>query len=372
MKIVCLGLYNPIPINTGSDSYIYHLLSSIGKNNEITHYYFTKLKSDIGRFPNNVNFQTKYLESIFSKKIPLEKIPRILQMARFDLFLDKSDIDKIEADIFICDIVTFSIAKYLSRKNHCPLILVEHDIEWKKLRSDNSFFYVPMRLYEKSIFKKVNAITTISMSDYQYITKYVDENNVFYIPPAFDYSVYSPRGASYDFGKDKFNLLFYGSLDRSMNIQALAFIKNSLLPLLKKEHFLEKIRINIFGSGVPPKYLKLEQDKNINYLGLVENPGDYIRGADLVIVPVKNVGGTKVRVLETLFCAKPVIVMPEIAEGLPDEFKKYVFIEKDAIGFVKIIKQSLKERPVSKINESVIEDYLKKSKTMQDVIEKFL
>jgi len=369
MKIVSLGLYNPIPINTGSDSYLYYLLNSISKNNEILHYYFTKLKSNQGRFPDNVNFQTKYLESIFSQRIPKEKIPRIFQYARFDLLLDKSDINKIEADIIICDIITYHVAKYISRKNNSPLILIEHDIEWKKLKSDKSLFYVPIMIYEKSVFKKVDAITTISMNDYQYITQYVDKNNVFYIPPAFDSFIYNPNGLSYDFGKDKFNLLFYGSLDRPMNIQALNFIKNSLIPLLQKDHLLEKIRINIFGSGFPPKHFQLEQDKNINYLGIVKNPGEYIRGADLVIVPVKNVGGTKVRVLETLFCEKPVIVMPEVAAGLPNEFKKFVYIEKDAEGFLRIIKQFLEKPAMPKINAKIIENYIKKCTTMQDVIE---
>jgi len=372
MKIVSLGLYNPIPINTGSDSYVYYLLNSINKNNEILHYYFTKLKSNQGRFPDNINFQTKYLESIFSKKIPKEKIPRIFQYPRFDLLLDKSDINKIKADIIICDIVTYIVAKYISRKNNIPLILVEHDIEWKKLKSDSSLFYIPMMIYEKSIFKKVNAITTISMSDYQYVTKFIDKNKVFYIRPAFDSFIYTPKGPSYDFGKDKINLLFYGSLDRPMNIQALNFIKNSLIPLLQKEHMLQKIRINIFGSGIPPKHFKLEKDKNINYLGVVKNPGEYIRGADLVIVPVKNVGGTKVRVLETLFCGKPVIVMPEVVAGLPNEFKKFIFIEKDAEGFLKIIKQFLEKPTEFKINDKIIENYLKKCTTMQDVIENVL
>lgn len=73
MKIVSLGLYNPIPINTGSDSYVHYLLNSISKDNEILHYYFTKLKSSQGRFPDNINFQTKYLESNFSKKILKKK-----------------------------------------------------------------------------------------------------------------------------------------------------------------------------------------------------------------------------------------------------------------------------------------------------------
>ncbi len=369
MKIVSLGLYNPIPINTGSDSYIYHLLNSINKKNEITHYYFTKLKSNKGRFPENVNFQIKYLDTIFSRKISINKIPKILQYLRFDLLLDKTDIKKIEADIVICDIITFYIAMYISKKNNSPLILIEHDIEWKKLKSDKSVFYFPMKIYEKSVFKKVDAITTISMSDYQYVTQYLDKNNVFYIPPSFDSSIYNFDGESYDFGKDKLNLLFYGSLDRPMNIQALNFIKNSLIPLFKKEGLLEKIRINIFGSGIPPKYLQLNQDKNINYLGIVENPGLYIRGSDLVIVPVKNVGGTKVRVLETLFCGKPVVVTTEVATGLPIEFKNFVYIEDNAEGFLRVIKKFLEKTPLTEFNNEIIEDYIKKCMTMQDVIE---
>jgi hypothetical protein len=62
---------------------------------------------------------------------------------------------------------------------------------------------------------------------------------------------------------------------------------------------------------------------------------EYIRGADLVIIPVMNAGGMKIRILEILLCGKPVIITPETSIGLPDEFKEFVYIEKDAEGFLK-------------------------------------
>ncbi|EMR73003.1 glycosyltransferase, partial [Thermoplasmatales archaeon SCGC AB-539-N05] len=258
--------------------------------------------------------------------------------------------------------------KYISKKNKSPLILIKHDIVWKKLKSDGSKFYIPARTYEKFIFKKADAVTTISMEDYRYAVKYTDEKNVHYIPPGLDLDVFKPKGNSYNFGEDKLNLLFYGSLDRPMNIGALKFIKEKLIPLLQKKNLLEKVGMNIFGSGIPPKYLQIEQDKNINFLGVVEDPGKYIRGADLVIVPVRNLGGTKIRVLEVLFCGKPAIVTPEVASGLPDELKDFVYIEEEEDGFLKVIIKFLENHSTDKTNSSVIKKYIAKSRTMNDVV----
>jgi hypothetical protein len=60
---------------------------------------------------------------------------------------------------------------------------------------------------------------------------------------------------------------------------------------LKKCGLLDLIKIHVLGSGKPPKHLDLENDPDINFLGEVECPGPYIRGSDVVIVPVRNPSG---------------------------------------------------------------------------------
>ena len=63
MKIISIGLYNPIPIKSGADSYIIYLLNPLGKDNDVVHYYFRQSQGDIGHFPKKLNFRTEYLKS---------------------------------------------------------------------------------------------------------------------------------------------------------------------------------------------------------------------------------------------------------------------------------------------------------------------
>jgi len=340
MIIVSVGMYNPIPLNSGSDTYVYSLLKSIGNNYDILHYYYSNIKSEKGRFPTQINFRTKFISTI-------------------------------DADLVICDDITYSTGKYISKINEVPLILVKHDILWKKFKSDKSIMFFPLMIYENYILREVDAIITISEKDYQYVVKHIGTNNVYHIPPSIDMEVYNSDGPHYNFNHDKFNLLFYGSLDRKMNIDALKFIKYDLIPLLQKEHLLERVRINIFGSGVPSKYLQIEQDKNLNYLGVVDNPGLYIRGSDLVLVPLKNIGGIKIRLLEILSCDKPVLATPEAVFGLPNDLKGMIYVEDDAKGFVRIIKDFLDTKKENKIDSNILKKYMQGT-TMKDVIEKFL
>jgi glycosyltransferase involved in cell wall biosynthesis len=367
MRIISIGLYNPIPIKSGVDSYVTSLLNPLGRKNDVIHYYFFQSHDEKGHYSKERNFQSEYLKSDIGKKI-LEK-RKFVQLLRPELLINKDPLKNITADLVLCDTFTFQAGRYVSKRNDSPIVLIKHNIEWKYLQNIGSYAYIFLKAYEHYILRKADAVITISKSDYHYFTKYIGEERIYYIPPKVNTDIFKPDGLSYDFGIDKFNLLFYGSLDRPMNIEALEFINHRLIPLLKKMDLLDKIRVNIFGSGIPPKYLKLSEDKNINYLGSVDDPGRYIRGADLVIIPVTNPGGMKIRILELLLCGKPAIVTPEASIGLPNEFKEFVCIEKDAEGFLRTIKLFLDGTLVKKIDTAVIEDYMNKSRTMCDVID---
>ena len=190
------------------------------------------------------------------------------------------------------------------------------------------------------IMANVDGIISISTKEAEYAAKYIDCNNVFHIPPK-TYPLFTPDGEKHNYGNDKFNLLFYGSLDREQNIYALKFMKNKLIPTMKEEGIIEKVRVNIFGSGTPPEYLDLEYDNDINFLGTVDDPSKYIRGADLVLVPLKNSAGIKIRIIETLGCNKPIIATPEAVENLSNELKDRIYVKNDVKGFIDIIKTSI-------------------------------
>ena len=340
-EIVFLDIFDPIPINSGGDWYRYQILSGLSKDNNVVEYYTKRIDGKKGYYPPEIEFERKFLKNgkhwtrfwnIMSPK---------MNMIKPDLLFNKSSINNIKADIVFTIAECYHIARHISKINkNAPIILVMHNIEWKYLKDIGSPFYIPMKFYENRVMANVDGVISISTKEAKYAAKYIDYNKVYHIPPQ-TYSIFTPDGEKYNYGEDKFNLLFYGSLDREQNIYALNLIKNELIPLMREEKLIENVRVNIFGSGTPPKFLDLENDNDINFLGTVDDPSKYIRGADLVLVPIKNSAGIKIRIIESLGCNKPIIATPEAAENLSNELKDKLYIKNDIRGFIDVIKTSI-------------------------------
>lgn len=333
-EITFCDIFDPIPINSGGDWYRYFLIDELSNNNELMHIYTTKLDKE-GYNPPNINFERKYVEGGTKFNNLFNKISPKIGLIKPEFIWNYSELKDIKTDIVFTIAETYHIANYIAKKNNAPIILVMHNLEWEYLKNIGSSFYVPMKLYEDYLLKKVDAIIAISSRESNYAAEKTSAE-IFTVPPKL-YSIFKPEGEKFIYGSDKLNILFYGSLDREQNIEALEFINFELIPLLKSQKIMDDIRINIFGSGKPPEYLNIEKNPDINYLGTVNEPSKYIRGADVVIVPLKNSAGIKIRVLEALGCKKTIIATPEAVKNLATEFKKKVFVEKTAIGFLNII-----------------------------------
>jgi glycosyltransferase involved in cell wall biosynthesis len=365
MKIAFVDVYNPIPINSGGDWYRYQLLNELGQQHYIVEYYMLDSNGKIGFRPNEIRFETEQIKS----KINWAAISKELEILKPEFFINNFTLPRIDVDIVFFSTVCFHIAKRISEKDNVPLVLVMHNIEWQYMKSNKSLAYILLKPYEHYIMRKADAILSISPKDYDYVAKLIGKEKLFYIPPNVDTKIFNPSGISYNFGKDKFNLLFYGSLDREQNIQALNFIISELLPSLRNEGLMSDIRINIFGSGKIPEFIDIS-DPDINFLGVVNDPGMYVRGADLVLVPVKNAGGMKIRILESLACGTPVIATSEAVSGIPEFLSEFIHIANTKDDFMQIIKdfKNGKIKNISDINtHNTLNSYLEGDK-LEDVI----
>jgi len=128
--------------------------------------------------------------------------------------------------------------------------------------------------------------------------------------------------------------------------------------------------MNIFGSGKPPKEIDLKGNPDINYLGYVDNVEKYIRGADAILVPLKNSGGVKVRILESLACGKPVIASPEAKAGLPEDISMCVHTASSTSEFVHKINQILTNECPVEVDLDFSKGYLSETST-SDIIDYF-
>lgn len=365
MKIAFFDMYNPIPINSGGDWYRFYLLSELGKENDVCEYYALDTGVKEGYQPLETNFKIERLAS----KFPLIDRSRFLSMMRPEYLLNHQPLDNVHTpDALFFSVFYYHVAKQIADRNPIPKILIMHNVEWQYLKANKSPLYIPMRFYENHIIRNVDAVVTISLSDYEYVKRIIDEEKIFYIPPRVDTGLFSPHGPRQDFGHDKFNLLFYGSLDREQNHEALRFIIHELVPAIKSERLSPRVRVNIFGSGTPPRHFNLEANNGINFLGQVESPGDYVRAADAVIVPLKNQGGMKIRILEALACSKPVIASTQSIQGLPATLQKYVLTADSVREYLDTIEMLAEGRISPAIDSNVVLQALK-GESIDDLIE---
>ena len=348
VRVAFVDIYKRIPICSGGDWWVLQLLTDLSRNNSVSAFYTSERSCAKGYEPLGIIFTTR----LFKSKINWKRISKWLEIFRPDFLFDKSQIRDIRADLVFTLVYGYHISAYIAKKNRAPLVLVMHNVEWQYIKSTSSLWYLPMRALENYILRKVDAIITISWQDYDYAVKHSSSERVFYIPPQPDAQIFNPDGVRYDFGSDRFNVLFYGSLDRYQNQVALAFIQGELIPALAGQGLKDAIKVHVFGSGKTPEDLFTETD--INFIGAVRDPGYYIRGADVVIVPIKNPSGVKLRVIESLACGKPVVATPEAARGLRDELKAMVYVADTAEDFAEALEGIRDGTLPSKTNSEIV------------------
>ena len=331
MRIVFIDIYNRIPVSSGGDWWFFQLLRDLSRNNSVSTFYTFERGQVEGYRPNHLAYTPKYFQS----RVDLSRISKWLEMFRPDFLFDKSPARDIKADVVFTLVYGYHIAAYIAKENNAPVVLVMHNVEWQYVESTGSLWYSPLRALENYILGRVDAIITISPQDYDYALKHTARARVFYVPPRPEAHIFNPNGQRYDFGSNRFNVLFYGSLDREQNRVALAFIQNELVPALARRGLSTAFKVHVFGSGQLPNNVLSGTD--INFIGAVNDPGPYIRGADAIIVPIKNPSGIKLRTIESLACGRPVVSTSEAAKGLSEELKAMVYVADTADAFIETL-----------------------------------
>jgi glycosyltransferase involved in cell wall biosynthesis len=347
MNVAFIDVYNRTPIASGGDWWMFQLFADLARNNSLSTFYTSEKSSEEGYLPKDIGFDTHFLPS----RVKWSRLSTWLEILRPDVLWDKAQIRDIKADLVFTTLFGYHIAAYIAKKNEAPVILVMPDVGWQYIKSLGSLWYLPALIYENWILNRVDAIITISLRDTHYVAKHTSRR-VFHIPPKPDPHIFTPNGDRYDFGSDSFNVLFYGSLDRYQNRVALTFIKNKLIPALGTQRFGTPVRVHVFGSGKVPDGMLSGAD--VNFIGAVSDPGLYIRGADAIIVPIRNASGMKLRTIESLACGKHVVATSEAVEGLPDELKAMVYVVDTAADFAKTLKGIADGTLANKSNPSVV------------------
>jgi glycosyltransferase involved in cell wall biosynthesis len=166
-----------------------------------------------------------------------------------------------------------------------------------------------MRREERRCGRKVDLVLATSARDRQLFEDELGLSDVALVPNGTDLDEFSPGAAP----PVRDTILFSGLMSYYPNQQAIRWFVNTVLPLIRRR--LPAARLVVAGAS-PPHWLKTCAGTHVEITGQVPDIRPYLERATVVVAPLLIGGGTRVKILEALAMAKPVVSTSIGAEGL--------------------------------------------------------
>ncbi len=127
------------------------------------------------------------------------------------------------------------------------------------------------------------------------------------------------------------SLLFTGTLSYPPNAEAVGWFVKEVLPRVREQR--PDITLTIVGRDPPSRVARLAADPVVRVVGWVDDIAKAYAHATVVVAPLRTGSGTKLKVLEALAAARPLVATSVAAEGIEIEDGEHVLVADDAARF---------------------------------------
>jgi glycosyltransferase involved in cell wall biosynthesis len=200
------------------------------------------------------------------------------------------------------------------------LVLDEHNIEHEiRARTLAVVAPGPRKAYdylnhlklraEEGSWRDADACAATSPLDEETIRRRFPEVRTAVVPNAVDTSFFSPGSSP----RDPRTMLFYGTLSYFPNLDGLLFFLREVMPIVRR--MSPEVRLRIVGAS-PPDALRRFEAPDVTFTGFVPDLRVELERAGVVIAPLRIGGGTRLKVLEAMAMAAPLVSTTLGAEGL--------------------------------------------------------
>jgi polysaccharide biosynthesis protein PslH len=109
-------------------------------------------------------------------------------------------------------------------------------------------------------------------------------------------------------------IVFTGQMDYAPNIEAAARAMDAIMPLVRAR--FPDASFHVVGRNPPPSLLARHGREGCHVWGRVPDMREWLKGADLALVPLDIARGVQNKVLEAMAMALPVVLSPGAATGI--------------------------------------------------------
>ena len=217
---------------------------------------------------------------------------------------------------------TISLAPYAECFSGTPLVLDHHNIESHLLirRAEvernrlKRFYYAQeghrLLTYERSVARKFGLHITCSDLDSERLIETVGDVNCQTVPNGVDISFFDPKP-----NIEPLSFIFVGRLNWAPNRDAVLFIVRELWPAIS-QRWPDAI-FRLVGANAPREALDYaERCSSFIVEGFVDDVRTYLDRAAIFLCPIRDGGGTKLKLLDAFSMQKAVVANPIACEGI--------------------------------------------------------
>ena len=358
MKILFLSTWFPFPPDNGSKIRVYHLLRVLARAHHVTLIAFNP-KSHAGfETPENVEIYPVQADPFRYVQLPqVVKYLSPVPLAFWQIKEMEATVNRLYGlgkwDAIVA--VQAPVARYALQFTGVPRVLdVDTSLSYQlreryqeqkthigRWRAWLSWYKA--YCYERALFRQFQACAVVSSVEMSGVQAMVgDKSRVAVIPNGVDCEHNRPGLAEVR----PHTLVYNGALTYSANYDAMQYFLAEVYPLIRQQ--VPDVSLTITGSTSDVDLTGLRLDESVYFSGYVEDIRPLVAGSAVCVAPIRQGGGTRLKILEALALGTPVVATLKGAEGLDVTDGEHLLLADDPAAFAKATLRLLREPPLHK------------------------
>ncbi len=170
-----------------------------------------------------------------------------------------------------------------------------------------------VRRLEQEVCRTVDYVIAVSETDAGLLRALAPQTPITVIPNGIPAHLYTQMAAE-PVDLEKPALVFTGKMDYRPNVDAALWFGQEILPLVRQE--LPNAHFYVVGQSPHPRLDVLRGQCGITLTGLVPAVLPYLQAASVFVVPLRMGSGTRLKVLEAMAAACPIVSTAIGVQGL--------------------------------------------------------
>lgn len=178
-----------------------------------------------------------------------------------------------------------------------------------KARAAAGFDWIAWERFERRVLRRMSAVVALTERDRETLKRLAPEVPIATIPLGSELPEHPLDPA----GDDPPRVLFVGSFRHPPNVEAAARLVRRIFPAIRAR--VPEASLDLVGEALP-EFLRRGAGPGVRAIGWVESVEPYLDRAAVVVAPLWQGGGMRVKVMEALAAGKAVVASPRALAGL--------------------------------------------------------